>query len=97
MLYEPQVDTSAHTINDVSRMSVILNISCISWFVAEDPTITLDNLYKRTYDQWLLGDLAEVSLPCLPDSLFGERTDPFELTGDYVLQLNFVLEICKNN
>lgn len=69
--------------------------SCISWFLAEDPTLSLDRLYTRTHDQWLLGDLTEVSEPCLPDALFAMRKDSFELNGNYALQLNFVLDICK--
>lgn len=68
---------------------------CISWFLAEDSTISLDSLYKRTYDQWLLGDLVEVGEPCLPDSLFADQRDAFQLTGKYILQMNFVLDVCK--
>lgn len=68
---------------------------CISWFLAEDSTISLDSLYKRTYDQWLLGDLVEVGEPSLPDSLFADQRDAFQLTGKYILQMNFVLDVCK--
>lgn len=68
---------------------------CICWSVAEDPSISVDNLYKRAYDQWLLADLKEVGIPCLPNTLFVERKDAFELKGHYVLQMNYVLDICK--
>lgn len=37
-----------------------------------------------------------MGVPTLPDSLFTDRKDVFEFTDNLVLQMNFVLDICKS-
>ena len=79
----------------IKYLHCLLIFRCISWFVAEEPSISSDALFKRTYDQWLLGDLKEVAQPCLPDTLFSDGKEAIELTGNLVLQMNYILDICK--
>lgn len=62
--------------------------------MAEEPTLSMEGLFSKAFDQWLLADLKEVGLPCIPARLL-EDTAAFDFAGKMVLQLINVLDICK--
>ncbi|XP_055595865.1 recQ-mediated genome instability protein 1-like [Uranotaenia lowii] len=68
---------------------------CVSFCLQENPKISNESLYKFTFEQWLLADLAEIGVSCLPESVDTE-IKCFTLSGQYPLQLNFLLDISES-
>uniref|UniRef100_A0A1B0CL91 RecQ-mediated genome instability protein 1 n=2 Tax=Lutzomyia longipalpis TaxID=7200 RepID=A0A1B0CL91_LUTLO len=69
---------------------------CIDWVTSDCPGLHADDVYKKAYDQWLLTDLSETGVPCIPERVFQQK-DPFSLPGKFILQLNFVIDISESS
>ncbi|XP_023022121.2 uncharacterized protein [Leptinotarsa decemlineata] len=69
--------------------------SCIEWCKEENlpATYSLKDLQYSVFEQWLLLDLREVEVPSLPSDLSSKIK--FTLTGNYSLQLMYVVDISK--
>lgn len=60
----------------------------------QSPSISVGDLYDQTFEQWKLSDIAEVGLACLPAATIAGANDQLvTLTGQYVLQMQFVIDI----
>ncbi|XP_028146323.1 recQ-mediated genome instability protein 1 [Diabrotica virgifera virgifera] len=69
--------------------------SCIQWCKEENlpPNYTLKDLQMNVFEQWLLLDLRDVEIPCLPPDLASKLK--YILQGKYSLQLMQVVDISK--
>lgn len=67
---------------------------CVEHFFEEEPNISLQDLYNKTLEQWLLNDLGEIGVGCLPDSVCND-TGIHMLNERYPLQMQYVLDIGK--
>lgn len=67
---------------------------CVSFCLQENPKTSNAALFKFTFDQWVLADLQEISVPCLPETVETE-TKCFTLKGMFPLQLNYVMDISE--
>lgn len=67
---------------------------CVEYFLQGEPNICLQALYDKTLEQWLLNDLGDISLGCLPDSVCND-TGIQILNEHYPLQMQYVLDIGK--
>ncbi|KAJ8921436.1 hypothetical protein NQ315_003054 [Exocentrus adspersus] len=68
---------------------------CISWCKEENlpPNYTPKDLQLKVYEQWLLLDLRDVEVPCLPPGLSNKTK--YVLTDNYSLQMMKVVDISK--
>lgn len=66
---------------------------CVEWFLSETPQISNEDLYKNAYEQWLLSDLVESGIKCLPQA--ASNRNEFEFTGNYALQMQYLIDIGK--
>lgn len=74
---------------------------CIEYFLSESPQISNENLFKSALEQWLLSDVAESGIKCLPDSVLNNKKE-FVFNGNYVLQMQYLIDIgelfwCSSN
>lgn len=67
---------------------------CVSYFVQSDSTINNNQLYENVKDQFCLANLSDTSLKVLPDT-FVTKKDPWTLKESLLLQMQFILDICK--
>lgn len=67
---------------------------CVEWFLSENSQISNDELFQKAYEQWLLSDLIESGVKCLPQSVQNNKNE-FEVTGNYALQMQFLIDIGK--
>lgn len=68
---------------------------CVEWFLSETPQISNEDLYKKAYEQWLLSDLAESGIKCLPPAVQSNRNE-FEFQGSFALQVKYLIDIGKS-
>ncbi|XP_018566661.1 recQ-mediated genome instability protein 1 [Anoplophora glabripennis] len=68
---------------------------CVNWCKEEDlpANYTLKDLQHKVFEQWLLLDLRDVEVPCLPPDLSNKTK--YILNGDYSLQMMKVVDISK--
>lgn len=68
---------------------------CINW--CKDEALpahhTIDDLKEKVFEQWLLLDLRDVEVPCLPPNLSSK--EKYSLNGTYFLQVMEVVDISK--
>lgn len=69
----------------------LFNCRCIEYFVETHPSISHQDLFEKTYEQFKLSDIADIGLGCLPDGV--NHADLVELSASYVLQMQFVIDI----
>lgn len=74
------------------NLSKTLSYSCLEHFLQEEPNICVQDLYDKTVEQWLLNDLGEIGLGCLPDSVCTDAGIQM-LNERYHLQMQYVLDI----
>lgn len=67
---------------------------CVSYFVQSDPGINNNQLYENVKDQFCLANLSDTSHKVLPD-MFVTKKDPWTLKESLLLQMQFILDICK--
>nr|CAI5847947.1 unnamed protein product [Callosobruchus analis] len=77
---------------NVSRMWLE---SCIGWCKEETlpPTYTLKQLQNSVLEQWLLLDLRDLEIPCLPPNI--NQKKKYILNGTFSLQLMYVMDVSK--
>lgn len=70
-------------------------IDCINWCKEEalPPNHSLKDLKEKVFEQWLLLDLRDVEVSCLPPNLSSKQK--FLLTGTYFLQIMEIVDISK--
>lgn len=68
---------------------------CVDYFYTENPQLSNSELFDQTMEQWLLGDLADIGLGCLPESVMND-TNQFNLNAKYPLQMQYILDIGKH-
>lgn len=70
-------------------------IDCINWCKEEalPPNHSLRDLKEKVFEQWLLLDLRDVEISCLPPNLSSKQK--FSLTGTYFLQIMEIVDISK--
>ncbi|KAJ8978105.1 hypothetical protein NQ317_015915 [Molorchus minor] len=68
---------------------------CINWCKTENlpPNYTIKDMQLKMYEQWLLLDLRDVEMPCLPPNLSTKVLHT--LNGNYALQMMKVVDISK--
>lgn len=68
---------------------------CVNWCKEENLSsdYTLKELQHKVFEQWLLLDLRDVEVPCLPPDLSNKIK--YILNGDYSLQVMKVIDISK--
>ncbi|RZC34245.1 recQ-mediated genome instability protein 1-like, partial [Asbolus verrucosus] len=69
--------------------------SCINWCKSEvlNANYTIKELQSKVYEQWLITDLRDVEVPCLPPNLSSQKY--FTLNGNFCLQMMQVVDISK--
>lgn len=61
-------------------------------FLEEEPNKSFESLYDVAHEQWLLNDLTDIGLGCLPASIAATTTTT-TLPNNYPLQLEYVQDI----
>lgn len=69
---------------------------CLKFFISQAPEIDDESLYQQALEQFLLADVAEASNPVIPAPIHLKK-EPFTLNGTFVVQLLFLIDICKSN
>lgn len=64
---------------------------CVEYFVGQNSSISIHDLYEQTFEQWKLSDIADVGLACLPQTI--SQGGLVTLNGGFVLQMQFVIDI----
>lgn len=67
---------------------------CVQFCIQQCPTIDDDTLIAQTQEQFLLADLADASDPVIPATI-AQKRESFQLGGTFVLQLVYLIDICK--
>ncbi|XP_057658923.1 recQ-mediated genome instability protein 1-like [Diorhabda carinulata] len=69
--------------------------SCINWCKEENlpPNYSINQLQVNVFEQWLLLDLRDLEVPCLPPNLSSK--EKFLLPENYTLQLMQIVDISK--
>lgn len=66
--------------------------ACIDWYKSEHPgPVRMEELFKVLYEQWLLCDLRDLELGCLPENL--KSFKKLTLTGKYALQMHYLIDV----
>ncbi|CAO1442401.1 unnamed protein product [Diamesa hyperborea] len=68
---------------------------CIEFFIQQNPRISNTDLFSSAMDQYLLGDLTEIAIPTLPDSI-ALKKEPFILNGKFTLQMMQLIDISES-
>lgn len=68
---------------------------CVKFFISQVVNIDDETLYQQAFEQFLLAELKDASNPVIP-SLILEKKQPFTLSGTFVLQMNFLIDIGKS-
>ncbi|CAH0746965.1 unnamed protein product [Bemisia tabaci] len=64
---------------------------CIDFYLSENPNSNLNEGQAFVFDQWLLADLCDVGVPCLPPNLSTRHSSV--LQGCLTLQVNEVMNV----
>lgn len=65
---------------------------CMEYFLEERPEITSQELLEETFDQYLLADVCEVGLPCIPENI--KRVKGIQvIEGRFVAQMQYVMNV----
>ncbi|XP_055631284.1 recQ-mediated genome instability protein 1-like isoform X2 [Toxorhynchites rutilus septentrionalis] len=67
---------------------------CVAFCLQENPRTSNDTLFKFAFDQWILADLNEIGVSCLPETTQTE-VKCFTLSGKFPVQLNFLIDISE--
>lgn len=65
---------------------------CVQWFLEEEPSISFDRLYEQVNEQWLLSDLADSGMACIPPEIFNIKQSQI-IDGTFQLQLQCLINI----
>uniref|UniRef100_A0A8D8YCA4 RecQ-mediated genome instability protein 1 n=1 Tax=Cacopsylla melanoneura TaxID=428564 RepID=A0A8D8YCA4_9HEMI len=68
--------------------------NCVEWFVAENNHSSLNELHNFVFDQFLLADLRDVQLNCLPTNILEQEKSM--LTGKYTLQVDSIQDVSQS-
>lgn len=68
---------------------------CVKFFVNQVPNIDDQTLYQQAFEQFLLADFKDASNPVIPSTIL-ENKQIFTLNDNFVLQLNFLIDIGKS-
>lgn len=68
---------------------------CVQFFIEENPTISIDQLFQQAEEQWELSDLGDSGIKCLPDSIFNKK-ECHTINGTFPLQMQFLLDISES-
>jgi RecQ-mediated genome instability protein 1 len=67
---------------------------CVNFCCEENPEISDDELEKFVFEQFILSDAKDSFNPVIPATII-QKKEPFTLNGTFVLQLQFLIDICK--
>lgn len=67
---------------------------CVQFCIQQCPAIDDETLIAQTLEQFLLADLTDASDPVIP-VMIAQKRESFELVGTFVLQLVYLIDICK--
>lgn len=65
---------------------------CMEYFLEERPEITTEDLLEETYDQFLLADVCEVGLACMPDNIVRVKGIQV-IEGQFTVQMQYVMNV----
>lgn len=69
---------------------------CVKFFISQAPNIDNETLYQQAFEQFLLADVTEAGNPVIPGTI-QQRKEVFTLNGTFVLQLQFIIDVCRFN
>lgn len=69
--------------------------SCVQFFIEEDPTIPVNQLFQQSEEQWHLSDLCDSGIKCLPETIFTKKECQM-INGTFPLQMQYVLDISES-
>lgn len=67
----------------------------MEWILQKEPDINIDGLFQKSFEQWLLADLKDSGVPCLPQEIF-DRKECQMVDGTFILQIQGLFDIGKN-
>lgn len=73
----------------------MFHFRCVQFFIEENPTISIDQLFQQAEEQWELSDLGDSGIQCLPDSIFNKK-ESHMVNGSFPLQMQFLLDISES-
>lgn len=73
----------------------MLNYRCVEWFIEEDQSIQIGQLYTQAEEQWQLSDLSDSGVACLPDSIFTQKQSHI-VNGKFPLQMQYLVDISES-
>lgn len=68
-------------------------VDCVKFFISQSAIINDETLYQQALQQFLLADIKEASNTVIP-AMIQQKREAFTLNGIFVLQLNFLIDIC---
>jgi hypothetical protein len=82
----------------VQEMSINIKpdwlVDCVNYFLQNDPSISIDNLFNGTIEQLLLTHYAHACDPVIPNEL-RTVTTIWTLKENLFLQMQFLVDICE--
>lgn len=69
-------------------------VGCAEYFLQNQPSISDESLFTQAYSQYLLADLTEAGLPCLPVTINSNPSSHI-VKGRFAVQTLEILDICK--
>lgn len=69
-------------------------LECVAYLLSENPDVSNNELKNQVFEQFTLSNAQDSSNPVIPASVI-QRKEPFTLNGVFVLQLLFLIDICK--
>lgn len=67
---------------------------CVEYFLEERPDITDQELLEETYEQYLLADVCEIGLPCIPENIVRVK-EIQTIEGRFTAQMQYVMNVCE--
>ncbi|KAI5737698.1 hypothetical protein M8J76_015898 [Diaphorina citri] len=68
--------------------------NCVQWFVEENNSGSLNDLHNFVYDQFILADLRDVQLNCLPANILEQ--EKLMLNGKFTLQIDSMQDVSQS-
>lgn len=69
--------------------------SCVAFFIEENPSISANQLYQQSEEQWELSDLCDSGIKCIPDTILRKKESQI-IDGTFPVQLQQLLDISES-
>lgn len=68
---------------------------CVKFFIEQIPNVTDDQLLENAMQQFLLGNLADIGLPSIPETVLTVDGKQI-IEGKFVVQVQSIIDVCES-